>query len=89
MKVFLLFPEIFFFCLSFHSGYFPPAEIWEGLLGDIPRGRGRAVDISEPEVVQGPQAPVTSGGARHFPDGVHLQITTLVVSNKNSRHTET
>ena len=36
-------------------------------------GGGGGVDISEPEVVQA-VAPVTSGGARHFPDGVHLQI---------------
>ena len=75
MKVFLLFPEIFFFCLSFHSGYFPPALLWEGLLGDITGGRGRGLDISEPEVVQRPRAPVASGRTRHFSDGVHLQIT--------------
>ena len=38
------------------------------------RGGGGGVDISEPEVVQTSVAPVTSGGARHFSDGVHLQI---------------
>ena len=39
--------------------------------------RGRGVDISEPDVVQPPQPPqppVTSGRARHFSDGVYLQI---------------
>ena len=37
--------------------------------------RGRGVDISEPEVVQPLVTPVTSGRARDFSDGAHLQIT--------------